>query len=64
MLYQIYENQRTLMEPFVDFAQETAFTAAVQGKDKVKLAERITGINLNGGKALDIGVYVRQEDPP
>ena len=24
MLYQVYENQRTLMEPFVDFAQAAA----------------------------------------
>ena len=49
---------------FVDGAQEPAFTAALASGEKVKLTERITGINLNGGKALDIGVYVRQEDAP
>ena len=49
---------------FVDQAQEPAFTAALAAGEKVKLTERITGINLNGGKALDIGVYVRQEDAP
>ena len=49
---------------FVDAAQEPAFTAALRDHQRARLSERITGINLNGGKALDIGVYVRQDDAP
>ncbi len=48
----------------VDAAQEPAFTAALRDHKRARLSERITGINLNGGKALDIGVYVRQDDAP
>ena len=30
----------------------------------VRLADRVEGINLNGGARLDIGVYVRQGAAP
>ena len=49
---------------FVSHAEEAAFFAALDDKTSVHLAERVRGINLNGGKALDIGVYVRQDDGP
>jgi hypothetical protein len=30
----------------------------------VSLADRITGINLNGGRKLDIGIYVSKASQP
>jgi 4-amino-4-deoxy-L-arabinose transferase-like glycosyltransferase len=45
---------------FVASGQETAFRQALGGDSTVTLANRVRGINLNGGKRLDIGVYVRQ----
>lgn len=49
---------------FVEKAQEAAFLAALPSQKAAQPVKRITGINLNGGKALDIGVYVRQDDAP
>jgi 4-amino-4-deoxy-L-arabinose transferase-like glycosyltransferase len=46
---------------FVSAADEPAFQVGLgTGADGVKLVERLTGINLNGGRKLDIGVYLRQ----
>ena len=46
---------------FVSAADESAFQAALgAGASGVRLTERLTGINLNGGRRLDIGVYLRQ----
>ena len=49
---------------FIDAPQEAAFKAALGDASGVRLAERLEGINLNGGKRLDIGVYVRQKAAP
>ena len=46
---------------FVDAAQEPAFLAALTTPLQVVAAARVAGINLNGGKSLDIGVWVRQD---
>lgn len=45
---------------FVELRQEPDFKKQIQGVDGVKLMRRIKGRNLNGGRALDIGVWVRQ----
>jgi hypothetical protein len=46
---------------FVSAQDEPAFQAALgAGTAGVRLTERLTGINLNGGRKLDIGVYLRQ----
>jgi hypothetical protein len=46
---------------FVSADDEPAFQAALgAGADGVRLTERLAGINLNGGRKLDIGVYLRQ----
>jgi hypothetical protein len=48
---------------FVEARQEPAFLAALAPKSpdmSVRLASRVAGINLNGGRKLDIGVHVRQ----
>ena len=44
MLYQIYESQRTLMEPFVDFAQAAAklFSGASSPFGQTPLAQRVS----------------------
>lgn len=47
---------------FVTRPDEAAFTAALGQDPRVRLASRVEGLNINGGKRLDIGVYVRQED--
>jgi 4-amino-4-deoxy-L-arabinose transferase-like glycosyltransferase len=48
---------------FVNIADEPAFQAALgAGAPGVRLTERLAGINLNGGRKLDIGVYLRQGD--
>jgi 4-amino-4-deoxy-L-arabinose transferase-like glycosyltransferase len=44
---------------FVEAREETAFEAALAAGAPVALVSRVEGINLNGGKKLDIGVYVR-----
>jgi 4-amino-4-deoxy-L-arabinose transferase-like glycosyltransferase len=45
---------------FVEQGQEAAFRSALDPALSVILADRVQGNNLNGGKRLDIGVYVRQ----
>jgi 4-amino-4-deoxy-L-arabinose transferase-like glycosyltransferase len=45
---------------FVEKAQEPEFLTALGRTDTVNRVGRVQGINLNGGKRLDIGVYVRQ----
>ena len=44
MLYQLYESQRTLMEPFVDFAQAAAklYSGASSPMGKTPLAQRVS----------------------
>jgi 4-amino-4-deoxy-L-arabinose transferase-like glycosyltransferase len=43
---------------FVDRSQEAAFEARLAGRGgKAALLTRVAGININGGRALDIGVY-------
>ena len=44
---------------FVDAADQGPFTAALKATADIRLASRVEGIALNGGRALDIGVYVR-----
>ncbi len=45
---------------FVEKRQEPAFLKALADRESVRPLGRITGINLNGGKRLDIGVWFRQ----
>ena len=46
---------------FVSAVDDPAFKLALAGAaDRVKLFDRLSGINLNGGRRLDILVYVRQ----
>ena len=49
---------------FVEAREEAAFEAALGDVAGVRLADRVEGINLNGGARLDIGVYVRQGAAP
>ena len=49
---------------FVDIRQEPAFRAALGELTDVRLAGRVQGINLNGGRRLDIGLYLRQGGGP
>ena len=44
---------------FVEMRDEPAFKASLAADSTVVLADRISGINLNGGRKLDIGVYAR-----
>ena len=44
---------------FVEAGEERSFVAALNPADGVRLAARVEGIALNGGRKLDIGVYVR-----
>ena len=45
---------------FVPAQDEPAFRAAGADASRVQLLERVAGINLNGGRPLDIGVYLGQ----
>jgi 4-amino-4-deoxy-L-arabinose transferase-like glycosyltransferase len=46
---------------FVDSRVEAAFTQALLASGKqARLLSRVQGLNLNGGRTLDIGVYMRQ----
>ncbi|MCC2097081.1 MAG: glycosyltransferase family 39 protein [Hyphomicrobiales bacterium] len=45
---------------FVDIRQEAAFKPVAGKLDGVQLAGRVKGLNLNGGKRLDIGVWLRK----
>ena len=49
---------------FVVQPQEAAFDAALAPGVRARLATRVVGTNINGGKRLDIGVYMRQGDAP
>jgi 4-amino-4-deoxy-L-arabinose transferase-like glycosyltransferase len=49
---------------FVNRPDEAAFNAALGSNPKITLASRVAGININGGKKFDIGVYVRQDGSP
>jgi hypothetical protein len=49
---------------FVEARQQAAFEAALGDAAGVRLADRVEGIDLNGGAKLDIGVYVRQGATP
>ncbi|WP_245572746.1 ArnT family glycosyltransferase [Lichenihabitans psoromatis] len=49
---------------FVDQPGEAAFLSALGTAPEVSLASRAAGLNINGGKKLDIGVYVRQDGSP
>jgi 4-amino-4-deoxy-L-arabinose transferase-like glycosyltransferase len=44
---------------FVDRRNDAAFRAALDGTVPIREATRITGLAVNGGTALDIGVFVR-----
>ncbi len=48
---------------FVASGAEPAFDALLGGDPRVALVTRVVGTNINGGKTLDIGVYVRQGQP-
>ena len=45
---------------FVEGRAEPAFRAALGDRPDVRLATRVAGTAINGGKHLDIGIYVRQ----
>jgi 4-amino-4-deoxy-L-arabinose transferase-like glycosyltransferase len=49
---------------FVEAREQAPFEAALGDTAGVRLADRVQGINLNGGGRLDIGVYVRQGTAP
>jgi hypothetical protein len=49
---------------FVEGRQEAAFRAALMRGSQIILADRIEGLNLNGGRKLDIGVYARKSPAP
>ncbi len=49
---------------FVRAPDEAAFKASLGPTSAATLASRVNGVNINGGKSLDIGVYVRRLDPP
>ena len=49
---------------FVSSTVETAFRAALQNSSGMRAAARVSGTLINGGKALDIAVYVRQGERP
>ncbi len=49
---------------FVSSREEEAFKAALgETASKVQLQERVLGVNLNGGRKLDMGIYVRGGQP-
>ena len=48
----------------VEAGQEAAFADALGTDVAVGLASRVAGININGGRRLDIGVYARRDPPP
>ncbi|HRJ69780.1 MAG TPA: glycosyl transferase, partial [Beijerinckiaceae bacterium] len=46
---------------FVESREEASFRAALAAKPAGEtLTTRIRGVNINGGRTLDIGVYVRR----
>jgi hypothetical protein len=48
---------------FVEARDEGAFRAALAPTSQVTLYERVQGVNLNGGRSLDIAVYARKPAP-
>ena len=48
----------------VEQQAEPGFVQAVSGDDRVRLASRVVGLNINGGHRLDIGIYARRDAPP
>lgn len=44
---------------FVEKRQEADFRAAIAGATGIREVGRVTGININGGRPLDIGVWMR-----
>lgn len=49
---------------FVDVRGEAAFKAALAPSASVILASRVQGLNLNGGRKLDMGVYLMKASAP
>ena len=49
---------------FVDARAEAAFKSALTDTTPIALASRVEGLNLNGGRKLDIGVYVLKVPQP
>lgn len=49
---------------FIAQAGETDFLADLPPDSGVRLASRVAGTNINGGKKLDIAVYVREDRAP
>lgn len=47
----------------VDARQEGAFRAGLSQASNIALFSRIEGVNLNGGRKLDLGVYARKAAP-
>ena len=45
---------------FVEAREEQAFEAALDPAAGVHLGSRVSGVAINGGRKLDIGVYIRQ----
>ncbi len=48
----------------VENREEAGFAAALGPDAAVTLRSRVAGLNINGGKTLDVGVYVRQDTSP
>ena len=44
---------------FVEKRDETAFRAAADRSAPIREVSRVTGVAVNGGATLDIGVYIR-----
>jgi hypothetical protein len=49
---------------FVDVRGEVAFKAALSASSNIVLISRVEGLNLNGGRKLDIGVYAMKVSAP
>ena len=49
---------------FVDARGEAAFKAALSASSNIALLARIQGLNLNGGRKLDMGVYALKVSAP
>ncbi len=49
---------------FVEARDERAFKDALAPTAGVRLGSRVSGVAVNGGRKLDIGVYIRQGTPP
>ena len=48
---------------FVDVREESAFKSALSAGSQIALQERVLGVNLNGGRKFDMGVYARKAAP-